>query len=67
MSAGKLIILVGVVIVVIGLAIQFGLPLGRLPGDVKVSRGNTTFYAPLATGLVISVVLTILLNILLKR
>jgi hypothetical protein len=67
MTAGKILIAVGVVIVVIGLAVQAGLPLGRLPGDIKVSRGNFTFYSPLVTCLVLSVVGTILLNLFFRR
>jgi hypothetical protein len=47
--------------------VQAGLPLGRLPGDIKVSRGNFTFYSPLVTCLVLSVVGTILLNLFFRR
>ncbi|MFN2464842.1 MAG: DUF2905 domain-containing protein [Candidatus Dormibacteria bacterium] len=67
MTAAKLLIVVGAVILLVGVAMQAGLPLGRLPGDFKVSRGNFTFYSPLATGLLLSVVLTIVLNVLLRR
>ncbi len=66
-SPGKIMIIVGAVIVAIGLAIQLGLPIGRLPGDIRVGSGNFTVYAPLATGIIISVVLTILVNLLLRR
>ena len=38
---------------------QFGLPLGRLPGDLTFKRGNTTVYLPLATSLLASVVLSV--------
>jgi hypothetical protein len=41
--------------------------LGRLPGDISVERGNVRFYAPLATGLLLSLLLTILLNVLARR
>ena len=57
---GRLLIGVGVVLVLIGLAIQLGLPIGRLPGDIRVQRGNSTFYFPIVTCIVISVVLTVL-------
>jgi len=40
---------------------MLGFPLGRLPGDFAVRRGNVSFYVPLATSLVVSLVLTILL------
>jgi hypothetical protein len=39
--------------------VQFGLPLGRLPGDIVVRRSSGTFYFPIVTCLVISVILTI--------
>ena len=67
MTPGKVLIVVGAVILVVGVAVQLGFPLGRLPGDIKFSRGNVTFYSPLVTGIVISIVLTILLNLLIKR
>ena len=49
------------------LLVQAGLPLGRLPGDIRVSKGNFTLYSPLMTGLLISIVLTVVLNLLLRR
>jgi hypothetical protein len=39
---------------------QFGLPLGRLPGDFTFRRGTTTVYLPLATSLLVSVVLSVI-------
>lgn len=67
---GKLLIVVGVVIAVIGLFLLVGasIPgvdrLGRLPGDIYIRRGNFTFYFPLATSIVLSIVLTIILMLL---
>jgi DUF2905 family protein len=69
-DVGKLLILLGAVIVVVGLALTFGprVPfLGRLPGDIAVDRGNVHFYFPLATGLLLSLVLTIVLNLFFRR
>jgi len=66
-SPGKILILIGGGILVIGLLIQAGLPLGRLPGDIRFSRGNFTVFSPLMTGLLISIALTIILNLLLRR
>jgi len=57
---GRLLIAAGIVLVVAGLAVQFGLPLGRLPGDIVIRRGNATFYFPIVTCIVVSVVLTII-------
>jgi len=56
----RLLITLGVLLVVAGLAIKLGLPLGRLPGDIVIRRGNSTFYFPIVTGIVISVILSLL-------
>jgi hypothetical protein len=55
----RLLIVAGIVLIVAGLAIRFGLPLGRLPGDIVIHRGSSTFYFPIVTCIVVSVVLTI--------
>ena len=64
--AGKVLIGVGLVLVVVGLLVQVGVPLGRLPGDIRITRGNFTFYSPLVTGLLISLALTLLINLILS-
>ena len=56
---GRLLIAVGLLLVAAGVAVQFGLPLGRLPGDIIIRRENGTFYFPIVTCLIVSVVLTI--------
>ncbi len=58
---GKALVLVGLAIAGVGLAVMLGVPLGRLPGDIVVRRGNFSFYFPLATSVVISLVLTLIL------
>ena len=58
---GKLLVVVGLGIAVLGLLIIVGVPLGRLPGDFYVRRGNFAFYLPLATSIVLSVLLTLIL------
>ena len=63
---GRLLIAAGIVLVAAGLAVQFGFPLGRLPGDIIIRRGNATFYFPIVTCIVISIVLTII-GALLRR
>jgi hypothetical protein len=60
---GRLLIILGLVIVGIGLLVAMGIPFGRLPGDVSVRRGNFTFYFPIVTSIVISVVLTLLFRL----
>ena len=59
----RALVIIGLVIVLIGLAWPWisRIGLGRLPGDIVIRHGNFTFYAPLATGLVLSVVLTLIL------
>jgi membrane protein implicated in regulation of membrane protease activity len=67
---GKLLIIIGGFIVVVGLVLVLGLRipfLGRLPGDISVDRGNVHFYFPIVTCLVLSLVLTLLLNLFFRR
>jgi hypothetical protein len=66
---GRLLIVVGVLVVVAGVILLAAgrLPLGRLPGDISWSRGNVSFFLPLGTSLVLSVVLTLILNLLFRR
>jgi hypothetical protein len=58
---GRLLIIVGLVIAAAGLLMTLGLPIGRLPGDFTIRRGNFTFYLPLASSILASIVLTLLL------
>ena len=57
----KVFIIGGAVLMGIGLLLWAGFPLGKLPGDFMVRRGSVSFYFPLATSIVISVVLTLLM------
>lgn len=57
---GKTLVLLGLAIAAIGVLMLFGVPFGRLPGDVSVRRGNVSFHFPLATSIVLSVILTLL-------
>jgi hypothetical protein len=61
---GKVLILGGLVMAGIGLLMLAGIPFGRLPGDFVIRRGSASFYFPLATSVVISVLLTLLLALL---
>ena len=62
---GKLLVFLGGIVVIVGLALMLlgrtNLPLGRLPGDIIYRGKNTTFYFPLATSILLSVVLSLLL------
>jgi hypothetical protein len=67
---GRLLILVGVVLVVVGLVLTLAgrIPgLGRLPGDIHIQRGNWSFYFPLATSVVLSVVLSLVFWLIGRR
>ena len=60
---GKILILTGAVLVIAGLAVTFGdrlgfFRIGRLPGDMVYRRGNFTFYFPLVTSILLSLILT---------
>jgi hypothetical protein len=61
---GKALILIGLGIAALGLLVMLGLPLGRLPGDFQVRRGNFSFYFPLATSIILSILLTLVLAFL---
>jgi hypothetical protein len=57
---GKLLVVVGLVIAALGVLLTLGVPFFRLPGDIVVRRGNFSFYFPLATSIVLSILLTLL-------
>jgi uncharacterized protein HemY len=61
---GRLLVVVGLLIAGIGLLMTMGVPVGRLPGDVVVRRGSFSFYFPITTCVVLSVLLTIVLSLL---
>ncbi|HMK52167.1 MAG TPA: DUF2905 domain-containing protein [Thermodesulfobacteriota bacterium] len=68
-ALGKLLILLGVLIIVIGLLLLVGekIPwVGRLPGDIIIRKKNFTFYFPLATSIIISIILTLLFTLFRK-
>ena len=57
-------IVFGVILIVLGLLMKAGVPLGRLPGDLVYTRGQSTLYIPLVTCLLLSVVLSVILALL---
>jgi hypothetical protein len=65
---GKMLVLAGAVVIVAGIALMLvgraNIPLGRLPGDIVYRGKNTTFYFPLATSILISVVLSVVLYLI---
>ncbi len=63
---GKMLVIFGIVLVGLGLILLYGakIPwLGKLPGDITIKRENFTFYFPLATSIILSIILTILLSL----
>ena len=66
---GKIITTVGVILVAVGLIFVLGdrIPLlGKLPGDIVIKNGNFAFYFPVVTFLLLSVVLTIIINFIMR-
>lgn len=66
---GKIMIYAGIALVIIGLVIHFGskiLPLGKLPFDFKWQSENVSVYFPVGTSILISIVLTIILNLIFR-
>jgi hypothetical protein len=58
----------GIILFLIGggiyLAVKFGIPLGRLPGDIHIEGKNGSFYFPIVTSIVLSIILTVILNLI---
>ncbi len=69
-SLGRILLLIGGAIALLGLLLVIGgrfLPwLGRLPGDIHIQRGNVSCFLPLATSIIVSLLLTIVLNIIIR-
>lgn len=67
-SLAKLLVVVGAFLIAVGVLILFlgkaWLPLGRLPGDIQVERPGLSFSFPLMRGIVLSIIITIILNAL---
>ncbi|MDZ7668344.1 MAG: DUF2905 domain-containing protein [Gammaproteobacteria bacterium] len=65
-DAGKWIIVAGAVLIVIGLLTQTGALswFGRLPGDIRIERPNSSFYFPITSMVIVSIVLSVLVNLL---
>jgi hypothetical protein len=66
---GRILLIIGVVLVVVGGLAMLGLrlPFGRLPGDIAIEGERGGFYFPIVTMIVVSVILTILVNLFLRR
>ena len=61
---GKLLVIVGLIIVVVGGLLWSGIglgPLGRLPGDIRIERGGSGFYFPIVTCIIVSILLSLIM------
>ena len=69
-NLGRYLMIGGVILILIGGAVyltaRMGLPLGRLPGDIRIEGENGTFYFPLASSILVSVILTLIINVILR-
>jgi hypothetical protein len=69
-NVGRYLVIAGFVLILLGggfyLASKLGLPLGRLPGDIRIEGQNGSFYFPIVTSIVLSLVLTIILNVIVR-
>jgi len=61
---GRLLVVVGLSIAAVGVLVMLGVPFGRLPGDIVVRRPHFSFYFPLSTSIILSILLTLLLALL---
>ncbi|MFZ1217771.1 MAG: DUF2905 domain-containing protein, partial [Chthoniobacterales bacterium] len=63
---GRMLTIFGGIIMIVGIALWAGVGggwLGRLPGDIRIERGNSAFYFPIVTCIIVSIVLTLLLSL----
>jgi hypothetical protein len=58
---GRTLVLIGLLIAGLGLLVMAGVPIGRLPGDFYVRRGSFSFYFPLTTSILVSIVFTLIM------
>lgn len=69
-NLARFLVIGGIILILIGggvyLAAKFGIPLGRLPGDIHIEGKNGSFYFPIVTSIVLSLILTVLLNIIIR-
>ena len=61
---GRTLILLGLLIAGVGLLMSLGVPIGRLPGDFTFRRGNFSFYFPLTTSIIASILVTLIMTVL---
>jgi hypothetical protein len=69
-SIARFLVIGGIVLIQIGggmyLASRMGIPFGNLSGDIRIERGNGLFYLPIVTSCLLSILLTIILNVIIR-
>lgn len=69
-NLARYLVIGGIVLLLLGggayLAAKMGIPFGRLPGDIRIERGNGLFYFPIVTSCLLSILLTIILNVIIR-
>jgi hypothetical protein len=68
-EVGRILLVIGLIVAGIGLlaVLGFRIPFGELPGDIRIGGERGSVFIPLATMLVVSIILTVVLNLLLRR
>jgi hypothetical protein len=64
MDLSKWLMLAGIVLLILGFLIYLGLPLFKMPGDIAVEGEKTSFYFPIVTSIILSIALTLILNLI---
>lgn len=69
MNLGRILITFGILLVVVGGLIELApwLPLGRLPGDIRISNGGTRIYIPIVSSILVSIVLSLVFSLFARR
>lgn len=69
-NLARYLVIGGIILILIGggvyLAAKFGIPFGRLPGDIRIERGSGIFYFPIVTSCLLSILFTIILNVIIR-
>ena len=69
-NIARFLVIGGIILILIGggvyLASKLGIPFGNLPGDIRIERGNSWFYFPIVTSCLLSILLTIVLNVIIR-
>ncbi len=68
-EVGRILLVVGLLVALVGLLLMLGvrLPFGQLPGDIRIEGERGSIFIPIATMIVVSIILTVLLNLFLRR